>query len=94
MLRTLIFGLCGSIPSAQREGLIFAIYNLFQLFTPDATALALLSVMTDESAAWLFMKTVSSDNSRQALAQQLRTHAALGNIKQFKSSLKVLSQKK
>lgn len=94
ILRTLIFGLCGAIPSTQREGLIFVTYHIFELFTPDAAALALLPVMTEESAAWIYQVTVSSENSRQALAQQLRMHVLLGNIKQFKTSLKVLSRKK
>lgn len=94
MLRTIIFALCGCLPSTHREGLIFALYSLFQLFTPDAAALTLLPVMTDESAMWLYQNTVSSENSRQSLAQQLRMHATLGNAKQFKTSLKILGRKK
>lgn len=82
------------IPSTQREGLTYVLYSLFGTFTPDAAALALLPVMTDESAAWVFQSTVSSENSRQALAQQLRMHVSVGNIKGFKTSLKVLSRKK
>ena len=94
LLRMLVFGLCGVFPSTEREGLAYALYLAHSTYGIHTTTSTLQSILMDDSYHWVYTKTVSSENSRQALAQQLSVHCISSNFKAFKTSLKILSVKK
>ena len=90
---TLIYGLCGCVPSYERESVINTILLLYQCLDAIEVTMTIQSVLSSDNQS-IFQNTISSEKSRLSLPQQLQEHIINGNVKGFKAALKILSPKK